>query len=94
MNKTFALTQTPEEIRRDIVGRVRQRRKAMGLSQQRLAAKSGVSLGSVKRFERTGEISLTSLIKIAFALESEDDFLKLFESQYYTSIQEIIDAQH
>ncbi|MCL2024390.1 MAG: helix-turn-helix domain-containing protein [Coriobacteriia bacterium] len=65
----------------------------MGLSQQRLAAKSGVSLGSIKRFERVGEISLTSLIKVAFALECEDDLTHLFAQNYYTSIQEIIDAQ-
>ena len=34
----------------------------------------GVSLGSIKRFETTGQISLESLLKIAFILDCLDDF--------------------
>jgi len=77
-----------------IVERMRKRRKEKGFSQQKLASKAGVSLGSLKRFEQTGEISLSSLIRIAFALGYEDDFEQLFSRQHFNSIQEIIDAQH
>lgn len=52
-----------------------------------------MSLGSVKRFERTGEISLSSLIKIAFVLGAEYDFDTLFSKKGYSSIQEVIDEQ-
>lgn len=38
-----------------------------------MAAKSGVSLGSIKRFEQIGEISLQSLTKLAIALEVEEE---------------------
>lgn len=63
------------------------------MSQAALSSRSDVSLGSLKRFEQTGEISLSSLIKIAFALGCEDDFDCLFAKKGYASIQEVIDEQ-
>lgn len=77
----------------DIAGRVRARRKEQNITQEQLSVKSDVSFGSVKRFERTGEISLSSLIKIAFALGMESDFDSLFTRKGYSSIQEVIDEQ-
>lgn len=70
------------------------KRKYKKLTQQQLAERSGVSLGSLKRFEQTGEISLTSLLKLAFVLDSLKDFEKLFPKLEYKSIQEIIDANN
>lgn len=84
---------TPQEIKDEIVKNVKQRRKEAKLTQEQLSKKSGVSLGSIKRFERTGEIALTSLIKIAVALGCQEDFLQLFVKKQYQSIQEIIDEQ-
>lgn len=78
-------------IRNRIRDRVKSKRKAMKLSQEELAKRSGVSFGSVKRFESTSEISLTSLLKIAIVLESEDDFDSLFARKNYQSLQEVID---
>lgn len=72
---------------------MQKKRKANKLTQEQLAQKSGVSLGSVKRFERLGEISLSSLVKIAFVLDCEDDFDALFSRKEYKSIQEVIDEQ-
>ena len=65
----------------------------MRMSQQKLADRSGVSLGSVKRFEQTGEISLSSLLKIAMVLDCLKDFEKLFEKPEYKSIEEIINEK-
>ena len=84
---------TPAEISSEIVRNEKKRRKGAHLSQEQLSKKSGVSLGSIKRFERTGEISLTSLIRISVALGCQEDFLGLFVKKYYGSIQEIIDEQ-
>lgn len=78
-------------IKNKIRGRVRNKRKALKLSQEELARRSGVSFGSIKRFENTGEISLTSLLKIAMVLESEEDFNSLFMRKTYQSLQEVID---
>ena len=93
MNDFFFTQKTPNEIAKDIVEKIQKHRKKLKISQIQLAKKSGVSLGSIKRFERTGEISLSSLIKIAFALGLEDDFEGLFAKKGYASIQEVIDEQ-
>ena len=45
---------TPKELSRIIAANVRKRRKERKLSMQDLAEKSGVSYGSVKRFESSG----------------------------------------
>jgi transcriptional regulator with XRE-family HTH domain len=66
----------------------------MKLSQVKMSEKSGVSLGSVKRFESSGEISLLALTKLAIALECEKEMLGLFEEMPLTSIQEVIDGQN
>lgn len=84
---------TPKEISGVIVEHARARRKEAHLTQEQLSGKSGVSLGSIKRFERTGEISLSSLIRISVALGCQEDFLQLFEKKQYQSIQEILDEQ-
>lgn len=84
---------TPNEISGAIVENVRARRKEAHLTQKQLSQKSGVSLGSIKRFERTGEIALISLIRISVALGCQEDFLQLFAKKQYQSIQEIIDEQ-
>ena len=77
-------------INKEVSSRFRARRKEAKLSQTELAAKSGVSLGSLKRFENSGEISLTSLVKLAFALGYENDFSHLFERKNYQSLDEVI----
>lgn len=57
------------EIDTDIAKRMAQLRKRRKISQKELAVRSGVSLGSLKRFEQSGEISLQSLTKLAIALK-------------------------
>lgn len=44
-------------------------RKERKISQEKLALLSNVSLGSIKRFERTGNISFISLLQICQALK-------------------------
>ncbi len=88
---TFNFLKSPQDVSSGVVQRVKARRKEKKLTQRMLSERSAVSLGSVKRFERTGEISLSSLIRIAFVLECEDDFDELFKKRGYASIQEVID---
>lgn len=92
MNNYFFM-RSPNEINSEIAARMRERRKERKLSQVQLSERADVSLGSLKRFEHTGEISLSSLIKLAFALGCEDDFDGLFSRRGYSSIQEVIDEQ-
>ena len=84
---------TPKELSLLIAANVRKRRKGQKLSMQDLSDKSGVSYGSIKRFESIGEISLTSLLKIAVVLDCADGFEQLFAETEIRSIQEIIDGK-
>lgn len=80
---------TPYEINRGIASRLRVVRKRRKISQARLSEKSGVSLGSVKRFESTGEISLVSLTKLAIALGVENELKQLFSNVPYLTLDEV-----
>lgn len=82
---------SPKEIQIQIAENLKKKRKIAKLSQQELSLKSGVSYGSIKRFENHGEISLQSLVKLAIALDCEDELLRLFSRKEYSSIQEVID---
>jgi HTH-type transcriptional regulator / antitoxin HipB len=65
---------TPEEIERTLACRARDLRLLVGWKQATLAARSGVTLASLKRFERTGKASLESLLRICHALGRLEDF--------------------
>lgn len=84
---------TPGDINKKIAKRIRAIRKRRKISQKELGEKSGVSLGSVKRFEQSGEISLLSLTKIAIALEIDDEMKNLFTDVPFQSIEEIKNAK-
>ena len=84
---------TWNEIDNDIANRMVKLRKRRKITQKALAAKSGVSLGSIKRFEQRGEISLQSLTKLAIALEVEGELDTLFDSVPFQSIEEVINEQ-
>lgn len=78
----------------EIAKRFRSIRKSKKVSQQRLSVISGVSYASIRRFEKSGNISLESLVKIALALQLYDDLDNLFKREYkYKSIEEIIKDQ-
>ena len=80
---------TVENVIENLVNRVIARRKELKISQKDLAFKSGVSYGSIRRFETTGEISLKSLIQIAKVLNSLEDFNKLFIHTQITNLKDI-----
>ena len=93
MNSFLFNPKTPNEIAKELVEKIKQHRKKLKISQAQLASKSGVSLGSIKRFESKYEISLNSLIKILIALNLEQDLGNLFTQKNYTSIDEVINGQ-
>ena len=81
------------EINTDIANRMAKLRKRKKLTQKELSVKAGVSLGSLKRFEQSGEISLQSLTKLAIALEVEGELENLFSQVPFNSIEEILNEQ-
>jgi len=84
---------TWKEINNEVASNVQKLRKRKKISQKELAERSGVSLGSIKRFEQTGEISLQSLTKIAIALRAENEMEALFTHPNFESIEEILNGQ-
>ena len=81
------------EINNDIAQKIVRLRKRKKITQKQLAARSGVSLGSLKRFEQSGEISLQSLTKIAISLDVENELEDLFNNVPSASIEEVINEQ-
>ncbi len=92
MNSFLFNPKTPNEIAKELVEKIKQQRKRLKISQAQLASKSGVSLGSIKRFESKYEISLNSFIKILIALNLEQDLENLFTQKSYNSIDEVING--
>ena len=82
--------ETAEELDKNLALRVRKIRKRRKISQQKLADLSGVSYGSIKRFETSGQISLLALTKIAMALDMADELRNIFSQVPCRNIQEVI----
>lgn len=85
--------ETPEEITRGVAEHTKKLRKRLKISRQKLSEMSGVSYGSIKRFEETGNISLLSLTKLAMVLDASGDIKNIFADVPYKSIQEVINEQ-
>ena len=87
------LPPTPLEVMENLKTNFRKRRKALGYTQEELAIRSGVSLGSLKRFEQIGQISLESLLKLAFVLECLEEFAELCKEkeEIPNSLKEILE---
>ena len=65
---------TPKKQLLALRDRFKERRLTLRYTQNSLAQMTGVSLGSIKRFESSGEISLKSFLKLSVTLECLDDF--------------------
>lgn len=85
--------ETPEEISLSVAKNTKNLRKRLKISRKKMSEISGVSYGSIKRFEETGNISFVSLIKLAMALDGGDDIKRIFSEIPYKSIQEVINEQ-
>ncbi len=70
---------TPEEVSMQLASNGKQLRLSKNMSRKTLALQSGVSLGSIQRFEQEGKISLESLLKIAHSLSALQEFQTLLQ---------------
>jgi DNA-binding XRE family transcriptional regulator len=77
----FYIDKNPIDLLKELSVKTRKLRKERKLSQEEIARKANMSLGSYKRFENSGQISLESLLKIAFVLERLDDFEFIFRTE-------------
>ncbi len=65
---------SPNDVLQEVRDRFKRRRLALNLTQAGLAKRSGVALGSLKRFETSGLVAFDSLLKLALVLDCLGDF--------------------
>ncbi len=81
--------QTPEEASLKLAKKSRQVRLGRKWKQSTLAEHSGVSIGSLRRFEQTGLVSLQNLLKLSCTLGCLDDFNAVLTPPKANSIREL-----
>ena len=81
---------TANEILAEIARRAHDARISVGLRQKDLAEKAGVSLGTLRRFERSGDVGMETVVKVAIALDKEREFLVLFPPSDPRSLDEVL----
>lgn len=75
------LLQSPQDVMLDCAQRARALRLGQNLTQQELAKRVGIAIGTVKRFEKTGEIQFNHLLRLALVLGRLDEFKELFHAE-------------
>lgn len=70
----YGINKKPSDFMQELAERHKVLRKQAGYSQSELARRSGVLLGSLKRFESSGQISLESLLLLTDVLNRLNDF--------------------
>lgn len=81
---------TPKEIEAEFAQRIRLARVSRNMTQPDLAERVGVSVGTIRNLERSGDCAFSTIIKVALALRLErglDDLFKVGAQ----SIEELID---
>ncbi len=86
---------TPQQTQEKVRQSARSLRLAHNMTQKDLAEKSGVPLSTLKRFEQSGEVSLSAILAIAGALDTLETFEDLFPKPPATSLDQldIVDRQ-
>lgn len=82
--------ETTEEMIMGVATRFKKIRKMKRITQIQLSKMSNVSYGSIKRFERYGEISLYSLTMLCQALDIPHEIKNLFNEVVFNNIDEVI----
>ena len=82
--------QSSEDIAAALGARLKSRRLAQKLTLEGLARRSGVPLGTLKKFERSGQIALVSFIRLVVALKDEAALEALLLEQKFETLDEIL----
>ena len=80
---------TPDELTKTLGQRLKALRLSVGLQQAEVAQRAGLSLGTVKTLERSGQCTMQSMVRVAQALGCIDDLQNVFERR----IQSIADME-
>ena len=82
-----------QEILKELSSRLRSRRLARNLTQNGLARRSGVALGTLKKFESTGHVSLASFVRLAVALKDEAALEGLLLEEEFRTLDDVLRAE-
>lgn len=85
----YSLNKTPKDVLYDMASKVKVLRKEYALTQPELAKRSGVSIGSIRRFEQTGQVSLESLLKLLNVLGRLNDMEAILKSNNKKNIENL-----
>ncbi len=80
---------SPQEIETELARRIRVARVARRMTQPELAERAGVSVGTIRNLERTGDCAFSTVIKVAQALRMERGLEELFKMEVH-SIDELM----
>jgi len=80
---------SPNEMAVMLASRIRAERLRREWKQETLAERSGVSLPTVRRYERTGRTSVKNLFKICHALGQLDELADFLKPPRASSIEEL-----
>ena len=80
---------SPAEISVALGRRIQARRLAHGWTQRELAERAGVALDTLKKFERTGQVSLLRLVRLVIALGGTDELEALLASHAPRSLDDL-----
>ncbi len=89
---TFSILPS-EDIALQLASRVRNARLAQSLTQEGLASRSGVPFGTLKKFERTGQIALVSFVRLITALGDEAALENLLVEQEFKTLDDVLDVR-
>jgi transcriptional regulator with XRE-family HTH domain len=89
MNSFSVIKQSIETIR----SAMKTRRIALALTQDEAARRAGIAAGTLKRFERTGEISLERLVCLMKLYGMESRIIPAFADMSWWLIDEIERAE-
>lgn len=85
---------TAAKAQEKLARNVKARRLALGLTQSGLASRSGVPLGTLRKFERTGAASIETLFKLLMVVGGLERMVDASASEQgeFSSIDEVLDA--
>jgi transcriptional regulator with XRE-family HTH domain len=72
---------------------MKKRRVAIGLKQSEAAARAGISLGTLRKFEQAGQISLERFFKLCRLYRMDGQIMAALEQRGFWALEEIKRAE-
>lgn len=92
-NQSYFGLYSAREIAGKIGERARDRRLALGVRQVDLAARAGLTISTLRRFEAGEPVGFEVVIRVASALRSDEELAGLFPLPSIRSVDDILRAQ-